>query len=464
MTERLQPHSIEEEQAVIGSVLIDQDAIHRVRAILPHAGMFFREAHSWIYQAMLDLADESIPPDLLAVTDILEQRNQLKQVGDVSYLSTLTTSVPTSLHAEHYATIVERDYIRRRAMQFGTNIVQWANKAEDINDLLASINAGLIDLEMQRDRGGPVPISQVASELFDELEYWQNNPLPPGGVRGLSTGIPEWDSMMGGMMNGESLVVLAATSRTGKTALAIASAYKIAKMGKRVLVFALEMKAKTLLARLASADSQVSYKLVQRGQRDDSNWYATPEQFSAFTQKVLSASQATGLYLDDTQNLTVSQIRSRAMVLARKLGGLDLIVVDTGNLVQSEQVSGKNFAQVESDKVRGLRNLVKELDCVAYVTWQLLSKQVEARSAGGLGRMPQLADLRDTSGVVEHASDVIGLYRDGLYNNPTQYPNIMHLVALKRRDDVGDTMRQVGFDPNYQRFFSPELHRKEIVY
>ena len=221
------------------------------------------------------------------------------------------------------------------------------------------------------------------------------------------------------------------------------------------------MKAKTLLARVASAESKVAFRKVQRGIKEGSNWYASSEEYSKFTSGVLGAGAATNLYIDESTNLSASQIRSRSLVLARQLGGLDLIVVDTGNLVQSENERGKNFAQVESDKVRQLRNLVKELDCVAYVTWQL-NKGVDSRPAANMGRMPTLGDLRDTGGVEEHASDVIGLYRDELYNEQSPYKNVMHLTGLKRRNDVGGTRVVLGFDPQYQRFYSVEMERREL--
>jgi len=461
MTKDLLPASVEAEKSTLASVLIDQDAIHRLRPILK-TEMFHWEPHQWIWQAMVDLSDEGIPPDVLTVMDALEQRGKLKGIGGAQYLTGLTTLETTSLHAEYYAGIVEREYIKRRAIQFGTNIAQWAYKAEDAHDLLAKINRGLLDLEMQQDRGGPVAVASVVSELYDDLQQWQGDLLPPGQVRGLSTGIPEWDQMMGGMDRGESLVILAARPRTGKTVIALTSAYRLAKMGKRVLVFSLEMKGKTLAARLASAESQVSYKRVKRGAKDGSDWYASMEEFSRFTTKTLGISQATNLYIDETMDLTVSQIRSRAMTLAHRLGGLDLIVVDTGNLVRGENDRGKNFAQTESDKVRGVRNLIKELDCVGYVTWQL-NKGVDSRPTANMGRAPTLGDLRDTGGVEEHASDVIGLYRDELYNENSQYKNVMHLLALKRRNDEDSTMQTVGFDPQYQRFYQVDLRSKELI-
>jgi len=461
MTEKILPNSLEGEKNVLGACVVDPDAIHRVRAILPNPGMFHQEKHQWIYKAMCDLVDDGTPPDLFTIIDLLEQRNQLRRAGDVEYLTSLTLDVPTSIHAEYYAEIVERDYLRRRAITFGTNVVQRAYKTEDVATLMAAINSDLLELESQRDRGGPIPVSEIVSELWDDIEVWQNDPLPAGGVRGLSTGIQEWDAMMGGMDNGESLVILAARPRTGKTVLALTSAYRLARQGKRVLFFALEMKAKTLLARIASAESKVEYKKVQRGMKEGSNWYASGEEFSKFTQGVLGIGAANNLYIDESTDLSASQIRSRALVLARKLGGLDLMVVDTGNLVQSENDRGKNFAQVESDKVRQLRNLVKELDCVAYVTWQL-NKGVDSRPTANMGRMPTLGDLRDTGGVEEHASDVIGLYRDELYNENSQYKNVMHLTGLKRRNDVGGTRALLGFDPQFQRFYSVEIERRPL--
>ena len=454
--------SLEAEQVVLGSILIDADAIHQVRDILDKPEALHVERHQWIYKAILDLSDESVPPDFLTVQDVLEQRGQLKAAGGITYITNLINLVPTSIHAEHYARIVRRDYIRRQAVAYGTRIVQEAARAEDENELMSAINAGLIDLEMRQDQGGPKAAPTVVGELYDDLQYWQANPLEAGQVRGLSTGIPEWDRMMGGMENGESLVVIAARSRTGKTAIALTSAYRLARSGKRVLFFALEMKAKTLIARLAAAESKVSYKRIKRGAQDDSNWFASNEDFSLFTRKALAVGLATNLYFDDSEDLTIPQLRARALTLAHRLGGLDLIVVDTGNLVRSQNVQGKNFAQVESDKIRGLRNLVKELDCVGYVTWQLLTKRIDARPSANMGRAPTLGDLRDTGGVEEHASDVIALYRDELDNENSQYKNVMHLFALKRRNDEDNTMQTLGFDPQYQRFYSVELHKLDF--
>lgn len=461
MPDDLLPFSQDIERAVLGSVLVDNAVIHQIRTILPQAGMFHPK-HQPIYQAMLDLADKNVPPDYEAVCDLLDKRKQLKNAGGRAEIALFINS-GTSIHAEHYAGIVERDYVRREAMNLGSRITNAAFDAEDVNDLLAEINAGVMALEGRRNGGGPRPIADAVSELYDNLQEWQSDLLPPGQVRGLSTGLLEFDKMMGGMEKGESLVIIAGRPRVGKSALSVASAFEIAKQGGKVLIFALEMKDTSLVARIASAASGVNYKQVRRGAKEGTDgWYASPEDFSKFTKHVLELSHANNLYIDHTQNLTISQIRSRSMVLSRKLGGLDLIVVDTGNLVQSENVRGKNFAQVESDKVRGIRNLIKEIDCVAYVTWQL-NKGVDSRPSSGLGRMPTLGDLRDTGGVEEHASDVIGLYRDELYNPETiEFKNIMHLIGLKRRNDMGGTIQLIGYNPHLQKFYSPE--RKEIPF
>lgn len=463
MPEKPEIYSTEAERGVLGCVLIDPDCIHRVRPLIKPE-MFHKEHHRWIYQAMLDLADDSTPPDFLTLGDALEQRGQLEKAGDFSYITSLINAVPNSLRAEHYAGIVERDHVRRCASSLGAKIVQLAHQTDDVNDLLGAIHKGVMDLDMRQDRGGPVPISSVVGELYDDLQQWQDDPLLPNTVRGLSTGIPEWDRMMGGMEKGESTVAIVGRSGTGKTALVLTSGYRLAAQGDRVLIFALEMKAKTLLARMAASNSGVNYKKVKRGVKNGSSWYASPDEFSRFTTETLKAANIRHLYIDETQNLTLSQIRARSMTLAQRIGGLDLVIIDTGNLVQSEFSSGKNFAQEESDKVKGFRNLTKELNCVLYFTWQLLTKKIDARPAANFGRAPNLSDLRDTGGVEEHSSDIIGIYRDELHVENSQYKDMMHFFGLKRRNDEAKTMQVAGFDAEHQKFYSVDLHRKEIAY
>jgi len=459
---RLLPQNIEAEEAVLGCILIDPDALHRVRSILRGSHFFQREKHGWVYDVFLHLSDKAEPIDFLTVCDELDWRKQLDQVGGPAFITALINAVPTSIHTEHYAFLVEREYVRRQALTLSGQIAQKAYETEDVQDLIAFISNGALGIELYREGDGPLSAPQIVSDFYDDLERWAKDPLPPGAVRGISTGIEDWDNMMGGMDRGESLVVLAARPRTGKTALALASAYAMSQKGYKVLYFALEMKRRTLIARLASADSQVSYKKIKRGVKESSPWYASQGEFDKFMGATVKIADARNFYIDDTHNLAVSDIRARAMQLAQRLGGLDLVVVDTGNLVQGTTQGGMNFAQTESAKVQGIRNLVKELDCIGYVTWQL-NKSVDSRPAAGLGRAPTLGDLRDTGGVEEHASDVMGLYRDELYNEDSKYKNIMHLFALKRRNDEDRTSLLLGYNAAYQRFFPVDVKSNELL-
>ena len=460
--ERLPPMNIEAEQAVLGGILIDPDALHRIRSILKAGHFFQREKHGWIYEVCLHLSDRSEPIDFLTICDELERKGQLDEVGGAAFITTLINAVPTSIHAEHYALLVERDYVRRQAIDFAGQIARRAYDTEDVHDLIAFISGGALGIELYREGDGPLSATRIVSDFYDDLERWAKDPLPPGAVRGISTGMEDWDNMMGGMDRGESLVVLTARPRTGKTALALASAYAMSQKGYKVLYFALEMKRRTLIARLASADSQVSFKKIKRGIKDGSAWYASQAEFDKFLGASMKIADARNFYIDDTHDLSVSDIRARAMQLAQRLGGLDLIVVDTGNLVQTASQSGMNFAQTESAKVQGIRNLIKEMDCVGYVTWQL-NRSVESRPVANFGRVPTLADLRDTGGVEEHASDVMGLYRDELYNEDTKYKNTMHLFALKRRNDEDRTKAVLGFETAYQRFFPVDIKSTELL-
>lgn len=459
VVDTLAPHNAEAEQAVLGCVLIDQDAANRVRGMVgPHD--FYQERHGWIFAAMLALAERGIPPDFLAVCDELENRGQLDKAGGPAFITSLINAVPTSIHAEHYAGIVERDAVRRAAIAKAGEIVQRAYQDDDADGLVAFFNQAAISLERRGNDDGLQRVDRVFGEFYDDLEYWQDNPLRPGQVRGLSTGLPTWDAMMGGMSQGD-FVVLAARPRMGKTALAITSAYRIARAGYHVAFFALEMTRKGLIARLAAAESGVSFKKIKHGVASSGNgWYATPDEWARFIQAGIGIGGLPNFWIDETAGLSVEQIRARASTLARRLGRLDLVVVDTGNLATTERHAGENFAQTESRKARILRILAKELACVVYMTWQL-NKSVDGRSAADGAQRPTLGDLRDTGGVEEHATDVIGIYCDGVVNDQTRYPNTMDLLGLKRREDEGNTIARVGFDATTQRFFEIDVRSIE---
>lgn len=451
MKEQL-PYSEEAEESVLGALLIDPNAFVRAAEIVGPED-FHDEGRSMIFKAIA--AVDRV--DILTVSDWLESRSWLDKVGGTAYLTSLINRTPTSLHVEHYARIVLRDSTRRKAIQAGTEIVQFAFETPDADKVVAQANQLVLNLSVSKNGDGLVSASEVGNQFENDLAYWQEHPLEYGQVRGLSTGLRDWDAMMGGMQPGD-FVVICGRTRMGKSALALTSAYRIARMGKRVAFFALEMRKESLIARFASAESGVSYRKIKRGVKEGSDWHATAEEFARYREAAREVADTRTLYIDDTPNLSVDQIKARIFALSRKLGGMDLVVVDTGNLVQIDTQKGENLAQTESRKVRGLRNLAKELDCVVYMTWQL-NRTVESRPITNSGRRPQLSDLRDTGGVEEHATDVIGVYRDDVYNDSTLSRNIMELIGLKRREDEGNTLARVGFQADLQRFFDVELRK-----
>jgi replicative DNA helicase len=453
MTEQL-PYSREAEESLLGALLIDPDAFVRAAEIVGPEDLH-DEGRRMIFKA-IGAVERA---DLLTVSDWLKSSGWLDKVGGSAYFTDLINRTPTSLHVEHYARIVRRDSVRRKAIQAGTEMVQFAYQTPDADRVVARANQLVLNLSGSNNGDGLISAGEAGSQLDSDLRYWQEHPLQYDQVRGLSTGLRDWDRMMGGMQPGD-FVVICARPRMGKSALAITSAYRIARTGKRVAFFALEMTRTSLIARLAAAESGVSYKRIKRGVMDGSHWHASPEEFARFEEAGRQVASTQSLYIDDTSNLSVDQIRARAFALSRKLGGLDLMVVDTGNLVYAEDQKGENHAQTESRKVRGLRNLGKELHSVVYMTWQL-NRAVESRPVTNSGRRPRLSDLRDTGGVEEHATDVIGLYRDEVYNDSTLSQNMMELIGLKRREDEGNTLSRVGFQADQQRFFDVELRKIE---
>lgn len=447
---QLDPHSIEAEAAVL-SVLFRYPEVKHEVSLEPSD--FYDGRHRAIYEAIT--AVDSV--DILTVGNRLEETKMLDKAGGYPYLTRLHEIVLPAGNVQKYVDIVTLKSLQRKGMQIGQDIVQYVYNAETAEDIIAHINQIALSVSVGNNGRGPVSTSDAVSAFLEDVEYWKDNPVRPGEVRGLTTGFSDWDRMMNGMQPGDC-VVLAARPRVGKTALTITGAHRIAKQGKNVLYFALEMTRKALIARLAAAESGVSFKKIKRGvSKNGSDWYATEEEYSKFLQAGFEIAGLHTFYIDDTPGLNTSQIRARASALAQRIGGIDLIVVDTGNLVNEERKKGENFAQTEGRKSQMIRDLAKELDCVVWMTWQL-NRGVEMRPIDK--RRPQLSDLRDTGEVEAHATDVIGLYRDVVYNPNTLDPKVMELLALKRREDEGNTLCKLGFEPEHQRFF--QLERKKL--
>jgi replicative DNA helicase len=375
--ERLPPQNIEAEQSVLGSILIDRDAIVRVAGFLRPED-FYREAHRLIYQAALDLFERREPADFVLLCDELERRGRLEQVGGPAYLTSLINLVPTAVNVEYYGHIVERCAILRRLITAGGQIAgvayEYQHDAELAVDKAEQI---LFNLTKRRRAQEFVPIARILENYFDQIDYVHQH---RGQVFGVSTGFSRLDALTGGLQRSD-LIVLAARPGMGKTSLALNIACHAALKNKvPVGIFSLEMSRDQLVQRLICAEAGIDSHRLRTGFIEEGEW-------SKIAQAIGELSEAP-IFIDDTPGISVMELRTKARRLQAE-HDLGFVVVDYLQLMQGR--SSENRVQEVSDISRGLKELARELN-VPVLACSQLSRAVEQRP----GNRPQLSDLRES--------------------------------------------------------------------
>lgn len=420
--ERLPPHSIEAEEAVLGSLLIDPDAILEVATFLRPED-FSREKNRWIYQAILDLHDAREPIDFLTLSEVLRNRAQLDQIGGEAYLIGLLNTVPTSVNAQAYGRMVESTALRRRLIQVAGKIADLAyDESEDISVVLDRSEQALFGVSEERTTRELTPVRDIARAYLDRIEE-----LNARGEEmiGIPTGFTDLDRLLGGL-NKSDLIILAARPGMGKTALQLSMAMHAGlRMGKRVAMFNLEMSGEQLVQRMIAAQTKIDSQRLRRGQLREQEWPIFYEAIGRLSE--------THIFIDDTPSITPSQLRTKCRRLYAEYG-LDLIMLDYLQLMQAERTTNNRVQEI-SEISRGLKSLARELD-VPLVAASQLSRAVESRQ----DKRPQLSDLRD-SGSIEQDSDIVMfIYRDEYYNEATDRPNIAEINIAKHRNGPTGTI------------------------
>jgi replicative DNA helicase len=413
--EKLPPQNIEAEEAVLGALLIDSDAIIRVSTVLRRED-FYREKNGWIYAAALALHERHEPIDFLTLCDELERKGQLDPVGGPAYLTGLINVVPTSIHVEYYATIVQRAAIRRRLIEAAGQIAALAYKEEDdIDEVVDRAEQVVFGVSSARLSRSVVPLRSAVSDYYDRVEYLNKH---RGQMIGLPTGFTRIDQILGGMQRSDMLV-LAARPSMGKTSLALNIAHTAAKrFGQRVLVFSLEMSSEQVVERLMSAEAGIDSQRLRRGEIADDEW-------GRFMMTSSSLSEL-ALFIDDTPALSVLEMRTKARRLHAEVG-LDLVVVDYLQLMRAEG-RHENRQQEVSAISRGIKALARELNIPILAVSQL-SRGVEART----DKRPILSDLRESGSIEQDADVVLFIYRDELYDESTERRGIADILIAKHR-------------------------------
>ncbi|MBX6753536.1 MAG: replicative DNA helicase [Thermorudis peleae] len=437
--EQLPPHNIEAEQAVLGSLLIDRDAIIRVASFL-RPDDFYRSSHRFIYEAILTLYNRRIPPDFVTVVDELERTNRLEACGGVSYLTELLQVVPSAVHVEYYGRIVERTATMRRLTEAGAEIIKIGYSEHlDVEEALEQAERAIFNVSQRRTTRDFVTVGDVLEQYFDKLDYIQQH---RGEVLGVPTGYTDLDKLTGGLQRSD-LIILAARPSVGKTSFQLGIAHNAAtKHGKTVAIFSLEMSAEQLVQRLLAMETGVDTHRLRLGYIDEQEWDLISRAFGRLAQAPI--------FIDDTPGISVMELRSKARRLMAE-HGLDLLIVDYLQLMQARRTD--NRVQEISEISRGLKELARELN-VPVLALSQLSRAVETRT----DHRPLLSDLRESGSLEQDADVVIFIYREELYHPDTDKRGIAEVIVAKHRNGPTDTVYLRFFDRT-ARFADLELYR-----
>ncbi len=432
------PQNTDAEASLLGSLLIDSDAIVKVADIVA-AIDFYDPKHARIFEAISQLYEKHQPIDVLTLSDQLKSSGFIEFIGGAAYLTQLTNFVPTAAHVEQYAEIVAQKALRRRLIKASQEIVELGYKEDKaLQELIEQAESTLFEVSQRHVKQDITSLETILGESFDRLDELHKD---KGKIRGVPTGFKDLDNILAGFQKSD-LVILAARPSMGKTALALNLAHNIALQAQEpVLVFSLEMSKEQLVDRMLAMESGVDAWALRTGNLTDAD-------FEKIGQAMGSLSEAP-IFIDDTPGITVSDLRTKARREAH-LRPLGLIIVDYLQLMSGGSRFGGDGNRVQeiSEISRGLKGIARELN-VPLIALSQLSRSVESRSP----QIPQLQDLRE-SGSIEQDADVVAfIYREDYYNPESERKNMTDIFIKKHRNGPTGAV-ELYFDREKQRFRS----------
>lgn len=440
-----QPQNTEAEASLLGSILIDSDAIVKIADSISPID-FFDKKHERIYEAMNQLYERHEAIDVLTLADTLKNNGQLDLIGGASYLTELTNFVPTAAHVEQYADIVAQKSMRRRLISASQDMAGFGyDETKKLSELIEEAETRLFEVSQHHVKQSVISLETILAESFDRLDDLHKDKKK---IRGIPTGYKDLDNTLAGFQRSD-LVILAARPSMGKTALALNFAHNIAvQSNEPVLIFSLEMSKEQLVDRLLSMESGVDAWALRTGNLTDAD-------FEKIGQAMGTLSEAQ-IFIDDTPGITVSELRTKARREAHK-HKLGLIIVDYLQLMSGSSRFGSDGNRVQeiSEISRGLKGVARELN-VPVLALSQLSRSVENRSP----QIPQLSDLRE-SGSIEQDADVVAfIYREEYYNPETDRKKITDIFIKKHRNGPTGAV-ELYFDNEKQRFRSIDNRRQD---
>ncbi|HUY44815.1 MAG TPA: replicative DNA helicase [Streptosporangiaceae bacterium] len=431
--DRTPPHDVAAEQCVLGGMLLSKDAISDVMETI-RPDDHYRPAHQIVHEAILELYGRGEPADPVTVSDLLNKRGELARVGGPTYLHTLIASVPTAANAGYYARIVRERAILRRLVEVGTRIVQLGYSGDgEADELVDRAQAEVYGVTERRVSEDYLALSEIMPGALDELEAIEGH---SGTMTGVPTGFADLDALTNGLHAGQ-MVVIAARPAIGKSTLALDLARSAAiKHSLPTVIFSLEMSRNEITMRLLSAESRVSLHSMRTGQMGEEDWTRLARRMS----EVVDAP----LYIDDSPNMSMMEIRAKCRRLKQRQG-LKLVIIDYLQLMSSPK-RVENRQQEVSEMSRSLKLLAKEIG-VPVIAISQLNRGPEQRN----DKKPLLSDLRESGSIEQDSDVVILLHREDAYERESPRAGEADLIVAKHRNGPTATVT-VAFQGHYSRF------------
>ncbi len=437
---RILPHSVEAEQSVIGSMIMDREAIVVASEIITGED-FYNKQYGILYETMIELNDQGSPVDLVTLQNRLKEKDVPPEVSSLEFVRDLITAVPTSANIKYYANIVAEKSTLRKLIRLNEEIANtcYAGK-ESLEFILEDTEKRIFQLVQKRNTGEFVPIRQVVMNAMDKIESAAKN---KGSVTGIPTGFTDLDYRTAGMQPSD-LVLIAARPSMGKTAFVLNIAEHVAfKQNLCVAIFSLEMSKEQLVNRMFSLESSVDAQKLRTGQLNDQEWERLIESAG-----VIGRSK---LIIDDTPGISISELRSKCRKYKMEYG-LSMIIIDYLQLMSGSGRTDSRQQEI-SDISRSLKAVARELG-VPVLALSQLSRAVEQRP----DHRPMLSDLRESGAIEQDADVVMFIYRDDYYNHDTDKKGVSEIIIAKQRNGPIGTI-ELAWLPEYTKFANLERPR-----
>ena len=440
---KIPPNDVEAEQAVIGSMLTDRDAVISAIEILKEED-FYREDNKTIYEAILNLYNRSEPIDIITLKAELTSMGMFEKIGGLEYIVGLPEKVPTTANVERYINIVKEKSELRRLIKAANEIIeQGYDQTENIDDIMNSAEKKIFNIMQDKDQKTYSAIKDVLVDAFTELEQLYNQKQH---ITGVPTGFIDLDYKMAGLHNSD-LILIAARPAMGKSAFALNIATNAAVKAKvPAVLFSLEMSKEQMVNRILCSEAMVDSNKVRTGKIDDDDWIKLADTMGDLSEAPI--------YIDDTPGISINEIRAkcRKLKLERDIG---LVVIDYLQLVQgsSKRASGSREQEI-SEISRSLKILAKEIN-VPVIALSQLSRAPEQRP----DHRPMLSDLRESGAIEQDADIVMFLYRDDYYNEDSEDKGLAEVIVAKHRAGSTGTVKLVWLG-NYTKFANMERYRE----